>query len=195
MLYKNIFILILLSLISFSCSSENNPVANSGKNTDIYPLQVGNKWKYLIINYDSNSNPTDSAYANYEIRNYYEYKGAKWFEMGTFNLFSHQSDGIWHMYVQQPEEVEPALIYKYPTYDGDTYFNYKVISMHKIVRIGTKYYITIQYRLNIFQGPFEYDDYYLCRGIGLVESRRVKKNSKGKDYVYYKKILLNYTIN
>lgn len=181
-----------MSLITYSCSTENDPLGFANPSGDIFPLQIGNKWDYVSLYFDSKSELIDSSFDSEEIISSYEKDGKEWFSFASsWFQYSKQTDGIWVKHTQAPDEAQPELVYKFPTYQFENYSNVTVISMDKTIKIGLGYYRTIQYRLSIDDG---YTDLFLCPGIGLIARTKVKKDSNGKFYLARKKELLSYTI-
>jgi len=197
---KNIILFLPIILLIFSCSSESNPTIYQNQNSSIFPLAVGNKWKYLKIHYNGNDKPLDSSVVVSEITSRVELNKENWFGFDNSILATSRNDGIWFKETQPPYETEAKLIYKFPTYLGDSYSHYEVVSVNKIIKIGNRYYSTIVYRRHFEKdGQIDndaiYDEDYLCRGIGLVKSIAVRVNEFGKLYVFRNMILLNYNIN
>lgn len=137
---KIIFFFILLSF-SYSCSDKNNSIIYQGDNDEIYPLSVGNNWNYSRIAYDSNHNIISKDTFSTELDMSYLKNGIEWFGIKfSYSQISKQSDGIWSQYTQAPGEPTPSLMYKYPTYSGDSYPYWNVISTQKIIKIGLGYF-------------------------------------------------------
>ncbi len=197
---KNIILIIPLILFIFSCSTKNNPTICSDQNDSILPLEIGNKWEYLKIHYDGNNQPLDSSIVVREIISKIEINKENWFRYENSILVTNRNDGIWSKETQPPFETEAKLVYKYPTYRGDSYSHFEVVSTNKIIKIGNRYFRTIVYRRYFeIEGKIDkesiYDEDYLCCGIGLVKSIAVRKNKDGNFYVFRNMILLNYNLN
>ena len=142
---KIIFFFILLSF-SYSCSDENSSIIFQGDKDEIYPLSVGNNWKYTRVAYDSNYNIIAEDTISTEIETSYLKNGIEWFGIKfSWYQISKQSDGIWSQYTQAPDEPTPSLMFKYPTFIGDSYPYWKVISTKEIIKIGLGYFRTIHY--------------------------------------------------
>jgi hypothetical protein len=194
--YKYSLALLISSLILSSCSKESNPIIYQGKTDEIYPLAIGNKWEYSKSAYDINYNIISKDTFSTEIDMSYLKNGVEWFGISfSWLQISKQSDGIWMQHTQAPVEPIPSLAYKYPTYNGDSYPYWKVISTEKIIMIGLGYFRTIQYRYLRNSETNEYDDYFLCPGIGLIKYNRVRKDSSSKYYIEIEEELLTYTVN
>jgi len=195
---KSIKIVFLFVLVSFyySCSDENSPIIYQGKNDEIYPLAISNKWEYSRSTYDINYNIIGKDTLSTEIDMSYLKNGVEWFGIESSYLqISKQSNGIWMQETQAPVEPIPSLVYKYPTFSGDSYPYWKVISTQEIIKIGLGYFRTIHYRYLRNSETKEYDDYFLCPGIGLIKYNRVKKDTSGKYYIEIEEELIKYTVN
>src|SRR5450631_2212214 len=57
---KNI-LSVLIILIFFGCSKNNNLSTGPTKSNGLMPLSVGNFWQYTTVNYDTNSVPIDTS--------------------------------------------------------------------------------------------------------------------------------------
>ena len=194
--YKYSLALLISSLILSSCSKESNPIIYQGKTDEIYPLAIGNKWEYSKSAYDINYNIISKDTFSTEIDMSYLKNGVEWFGIkGSWYQISKQSDGIWSQYTQAPDEPTPGLLYKYPTFSGDSYPYWKVISTQEIIKIGLGYFRTIHYKYLRNSETKEYDDYFLCPGIGMIKYNRVRKDSTGKFYIEIGEELLKYTVH
>ena len=194
--YKYSLVVLVSTLIFSSCSKESNPIIYQGKNDEIYPLAVGNKWEYSKLAYDNNNIIIGIDSFSTEIDMSYIKNGVEWFGIAySWVQVSKQSDGIWMQHTQAPVEPVPSLMYKYPTYNGDAYPYWEVISTQKIIKIGLGYFRTIQYRFLKNSETNEYIDYFLCPGIGLIKSKSVKKDSSGIFYTEIEEELIKYTVN
>ncbi len=192
---KGCIALLVSSLIMFACSSESNPIIYQGKNDEIYPLAIGNKWEYSRSAYDINYNIIAKDTFTTEIDMSYLKNGVEWFGIAfSWVQISKQSDGIWMQHTQAPIEPIPSLVYKYPTFSGDTYPYWKVISTQKIIKIGLGYFRTIQYRFLKNSETNEYIDHFLCPGIGLIKSKSVRKDSSEIYYTEIEEELIKYTV-
>ena len=193
--YKYSLALLTFSMIFSSCSKESNPIIFKGKNDEIYPLAVGNKWEYSKTAYDIDYNIIAKDTFTTEIDMSYFKNGVEWFGIASsWGQVSKQSDGIWMQDTQAPIEAVPSLVYKYPTYSGDSYPYWNVISTQKIIKIGLGYFRTIQYRFLKNSETKEYIDNFLCPGIGLIKSKSVRKDSSGIFYTDIEEELIKYTI-
>lgn len=192
---KIIFLFILVSSF-YSCSDENNPIIYQGKNDEIYPLAIGNRWEYSRLSYDINYNIIGKDTLSTEIDMSYLKNGVEWFGIESSYLqISKQSDGIWSQYTQAPDEPTPSLMFKYPTFSGDSYPYWKVISTQEIIQIGLGNFRTIHYKYLRNSETKEYDDYFLCPGIGLIKYNRIRKDSSGIFYTEIEEELIKYTLN
>ena len=165
------FLLTLVSsLILSSCSKESSPIIYQGKNDEIYPLAIGNKWKYSKSEFDINYNVIAKDTFSTEIDMAYLKNGVEWFGIkGSWYQISKQSEGIWSQYTQAPDEPTPRLMYKYPTFSGDSYLYWEVISTQEVIKISLGFFRTIHYKYLRNSETKEYDDYFLCPGIGLIK--------------------------
>lgn len=194
--YRSCIALLVFSLIIFACSSETNPIIHQGVNDELYPLAIGNKWEYSRSIFDINFDIIAKDTFSREIDMSYLKNEVEWFGIAfSWLQISKQSDGIWVQHTQAPVEPFPSLMYKYPTYSGDSYPYWKVITTQKIIKISLGYFRTIQYRYLRNSETNEYDDHFLCPGIGLIKYNRVKKDSSGKYYIEIEEELLKYTVN
>ena len=194
MFSKEIFFL-TFSILLFSCSSESNPIIHFEENGKIYPLEIGNKWVYKQIYFDKNSKPIDTSNVSIEIGSSYEKDGQLWFSrIASWWQYSNQVDGLWTKHTQAPSEAIPYLEYKYPTYEGEKYSNFNVISVNKIIKIGLGYFRTIQYRFSIDAENEGYTDSFLSPGIGLIKFCKIKRNIDCKPYIAMEQELLSYDI-
>lgn len=192
---KIIFLFILVSSF-YSCLDENNPIIFQGKNDEIYPLAIGNRWEYSRTAYDINSNIIWKDTFSTEIDMSYLKNGVEWFGIASsWVQVSKQLDGIWMQHTQAPVEPVPSLVYKYPTHSGDSYPYWIVISTQKIIKIGLGYFRTVQYRFLKNSETNEYIDYFLCPGVGLIKSKSHRKDSSGIYYTEIEEELINYTVN
>jgi hypothetical protein len=57
---KKIILSILILIIFFGCSKNNNVSTSPTKSTGLIPLSVGNFWQYTAVNYDTNGVPIDT---------------------------------------------------------------------------------------------------------------------------------------
>lgn len=194
--YQYFLLVLVSSLILSSCSKESNPIIYQGKNDEIYPLAIGNKWEYSKSAFDINYNLIAKDTFSTEIDMSYLKNGVEWFGIASsWVQVSKQSDGIWMQHTQAPVEPVPSLVYKYPTHSGDSYPYWIVISTQKIIKIGLGYFRTIQYRFLKNSETNEYIDYFLCPGVGLIKSKSVIKDSSGIYYTEIEEELINYTVN
>jgi hypothetical protein len=194
--YKYSLAILMISLILSSCSKESNPIIYQGKNDEIYPLAEGNKWEYSRTAYDIDNNIIAKDTISTELDMSYLKNGVEWFGIKfSWYQISKQSDGIWSQYTQAPDEPIPSLMYKYPTYSGDSYPYWNVISTQKIIKIDLGYFRTIHYRYLKNSETKEYDDYFLCPGIGLIKYNRVRRDSSGKYYIEIEEELIKYKVN
>ncbi len=195
-IYKLCITLLVFSLILVACSSENNPIIHQGKNGEIYPLAIGNKWEYSRTIHEPQFNIHSKDTISREIYSSYLKNGVEWFGIAySFFQISKQSDGIWVQHTQSPNEPTPSLMYKYPTFSGDSYSHWKVISIEKIIKIGLGYFRTIHYRFLLDSETNEYEDFFLCPGIGIIKYHLVRKDNSGKYYISVDQELINYTVN
>lgn len=193
---KRCLVLLVSSLIMFACSNETNPIIYQGKNDEIYPLAIGNRWEYSRSAYDINFNIIGKDTFSTEIDMSYLKNGVEWFGIAfSWVQISKQSDGVWMQHTQAPIEPIPSLVYKYPTFSGDTYPYWKVVSTQKIIKIGLGYFRTIQYRFLKNSETNDYIDFFLCPGIGLIKSKSVRKDSSGNFYTEIEEELIKYTVN
>jgi hypothetical protein len=58
---KKIFLSVLIIVIFFGCSKNNNVSTSPTKSAGLITLSVGNFWQYTTINYDTNSVPIDTS--------------------------------------------------------------------------------------------------------------------------------------
>ena len=80
----------------------------------IMPLEVGNYWKYILYDFDDNSESVrvDSISADTLLN------GEKWYFLyGTNAFFSNRNNGLWELVGFYPEE----LLIKYPAKIGDNW--------------------------------------------------------------------------
>ncbi|MFO7524063.1 MAG: hypothetical protein R6W68_01285 [Ignavibacteriaceae bacterium] len=193
---KGCIALLVSSLIMLACSSETNPIIHYGKNAEIYPLAIGNKWEYSRFVYDINHYIIGKDTISTEIDRANLKNGVEWFGIAfSWGEISKQTDGIWMQHTQAPLEPIPSLVYKYPTFSGDSYPYWKVISTQKMIKIGLGYFMTIQYRFLKNSETNEYIDYFLYPGIGLIKSKNVRKDSSGIYYTAIEEELIKYIVN
>jgi hypothetical protein len=209
----NILFSITLSVLISAChNSPTSPITVPNTGT-LYPLNVGNYWKYKITVYDSidfqiqfteqvDSIGTDSII-----------NGNKWFSITTvtnsnrpgyngINLYLNTGNGFYEYFVWAPGN-DSELIYKYPCQVGDVYKEYsissnpvKVINMQSVVisQAGKFNCIIYEFQYESAVGSV-YDDVSVAIGIGKIREEYFFYDSSMERVNIYTSDLYSYKIN
>jgi hypothetical protein len=205
----NILFCLAISILMLDC--HHNPIApNSNSNEGaLYPLSIGNYWKYKITIFDSTdaripfTEEVDTVNAD-SILN-----GSIWYSIETITntnqpgyngsiLYSNMNDGFNEYFGN-----DPLLIYKYPCEVNDVYTENNTFS-DPISVINTQATVTSQagnfscivyqfrYSSNI---GFVYDDISVAKGVGKISEEYYYYNSSSQRVNLYSVDLYNYKIN
>ena len=171
---KILYILILIvSIISFSnCSKEGNPVNNNNSFNEIFPIAVGNVWKYHITGYDTSGNvvldfvSSDSIKADTIINN------TRWYYTDKNSLYySVFPDGYYTYDQYQSDSNKISLTYKYPCNKNDNYSYWTVANIDTQITVSMKTYNCILYKYRMkTKSNFSYYDVYIQPGVGKIKS-------------------------
>jgi hypothetical protein len=123
----NTRILLISFLVILIGSCRDGPVS-SGQAGVLYPLKVGNYWKYARTNYDSSGNVKDTAVLGYSIDRDTVINGETWYPIiETFQQNSHldsyqsmlYTNRVTGLCVSYDKGKTSRVFYKYPAQLGD----------------------------------------------------------------------------
>lgn len=196
-------IIISIVFILSSCSEQTNPDFEEGKY--IIPLNTGNSWNYLITYFDSLGAITETKYETAKIFKDTLLDGRQWYSYSNEQdgiWFTNKSDGYW-VFIQgtsffsDSHKDTSILIFKYPTYNGDTYSNYQVLSLNDEVTVPAGKYKCIHIvadRLNPTNNLKEKSDTYFVPDMGIVMIMEQSIKASGEKTIFFKKELNYYSL-
>jgi len=179
---KFCLIILLVVLVVFACSNEENPVNTVETGSDgLIPLKIGNSWTYQATIYDLDSNITfegtylQEVFASFVSDNLTWYYIDKEPEAEQYPRYTNKEDGYYELY--NKNEIG-KLMFKYPCNKGDNYiFNGPTIRVSSIdTNITTTLgnFNCILYRRQVFDynAPPQYivTEWYISPEIGVIRT-------------------------
>lgn len=164
---------LILSAVMVSCGGSNNDNLPAAKD-EILPLEVGNRWRYVVEDFDPQMKEVALDTTQLEIsgKRLFDIDGKteelfywQWRNLDTGNykttkwLKANQTDGAW-LYGSIKEAEQDTLIYpslhiKYPALSGDVW--YVKNSDNKFEEYSCK---KTEYNLNTFYGDVTCNEYH-----------------------------------
>lgn len=181
-------LLSLFCLVTFFIAScGDDPVKPCDNAKQIWPMAVGNYWKYEVYSVFKDS-AKFMYIVEYNIPGKVNISGEDWFltsyndRMGI-NIYVNKPDGLWydrHDSVNRENTDEMHLKFKFPTIAGDKVIweddTTQTISIDVPVSVPAGNFKCIHYFTRINHE----DNFYICPGIGLVRHALITAYEDGK---------------
>ena len=204
MMQKYCFILTAVILSLYGCKRDN-PVNSTIKDQPdvIYPLALGNRWDYQLIQYDTLGIAKDTSFYSKDIPSDTIISNEHWFLLSEFFYGINRSDGL---YVYFTGSGQSHLYFKYPTSVGDTVYAepsktdeyLKTMSVSDSIELNGKMCIAYRYEIKYtipWWNSNNYERYYLISKIGLVQEETRSPYLDSLNRVVARAKLISYTLN
>ena len=189
----NLLIVVLVLILLQSCSDSTDPIVEDYSN-QIVPLNIGHKWEYHNIIYDTSGNIFSEFNTSNTIMADTTIENTKWFYFDKNAVyFSIFSDGYHTFDKYELDSLKNSLVYKYPCNPGDTYSEYLVSKVDTQITVPAGSFKCILYSIRLqTQMEFDYRDIFVKPGIGLVKSVTYSFVDNSPIFIYGVQELLNY---
>ena len=200
--YKYYIIICAVMILNLCSCKKDNPVTSPDKEQPnvIYPLALGNRWTYQLINYDTSGIAKDTSIFTTDIQSDTLISNELWFLLTEFYYGINRSDGF---YIYFLESNKSHLYFKYPTFVGDTATDdldqyLKTMSVSDTVELNGKKYLAYRYEIkytNPTWNDSNYERYYLIPKIGLVRKEYCSPYLDRLNRLFARSTLISYTLN
>ncbi len=190
---STILIIIFLTYLIQSCSENSNLIVED-YSSQIVPLDIGHKWEYHNIIYDSSGSILSDFNTSSTIIDDTTIESTKWFYFDKNAVyFSTFSDG-YHTYDKyEVDSLKNTLVYKYPCNAGDIYSKYLVSKVDTQITVPAGSFKCILYSVRLkTQMEFEYRDIFVKPGVGVVKSVDYGFVENSPLFIYRVQELLNH---
>ena len=211
---KSIFVLFLLILCGCGESETPNEPSHNYDAKEVWPLAIGNYWKFLKINYAWPSPPDtyetyiekDTILENERVFVFHDYSNSIDKEIHSY---VNREDGFHYLiYNTEIKKSEDRFILKYPCKVGEIYnktneYNYIIVANTNLdVMFENSVQKGILYIYNeidsIHDGTYDYirDSIVVIPGIGIINNKTYRsKHDTNSMELASERILIDYKIN
>jgi hypothetical protein len=192
-------LLLAIALFAFNCKKDDSTTGPSNTApANIWPLQVGNAWRYSTFNYDTSGQVTFSGIdsTTWRVTRDTLLSGERWYWLAG-SWVTNRSNGFC---VKQDTII--ALYFKYPASVGETWTIPLTSSANiqaSLVSTGTNIstqggtFACYLYRMLYLGGAPT--DWYVQPGLGMVVREAFSVRPSGGTYRSYRMELISYTLH
>ncbi len=190
-------ILSIIAILVISSCGDNG--TNPSSNNEIWPLKVGNYWKFDVFGYDTLGNVSGSGLAIYSIVSDTMINNEKFYKMEV-EIGDETVDPVWltnradGVYSYELKQIE--IIIKYPATQGEIF----VAKGGNTTLESTNYnYETTIENFSCYQytilSSYSKDIVYFKPGVGHIAEEMFRNTESGRLYLAYKLVLKEYKVN
>ncbi len=194
-LYRLFIIGIFIAIFISNCSDNaTNPTESKG----IWPLKVGNYWKYSKINYDESGSITKTDSIGISVLKDTIFNNQTLYYLinnGEVMVLVKRNDGI---YMYNPMDLsQSGLLLKFPCLEGESFFNINEDTMTFVSKDFDYQFKFGNYKCYQYLMEREYSvsEILFVPEIGYMGETVFRKNPDGTKRILSKSILTDYKVN